>query len=59
LTKSSPDDEEKETVLGILIVALGVAITTFIIGGSLGFIFGFVGGAIAATGFVVILRGER
>lgn len=50
---------KKETVLGVLIVALGVAITGFIVAGSIGFLFGFVGGAVAGAGLVVILRGER
>lgn len=58
MTKALPEDEE-ETVLGVLIVALGVAITSFMIAGSLGFLFGFAGGAVSATGLVIILRGER
>jgi len=57
LTQALPEDE-KETVLGVLIVALGVAITGFIVAGSMGFLFGFVGGAVAGAGLVVILRGE-
>ena len=57
--KQSPPEDEKETVLGILSVALGVAITSVIFGGALGFLLGFAGGVFAATGLVIILRGER
>ena len=57
--RQSPPEEEKETVMGILSVALGVAIISVVIGGALGFLFGFVGGAFAAAGLVIILRGER
>ena len=54
-----PSEDEKETVMGILVVALGVAIVSVVFGGALGFLLGFVGGAISATGLVIILRGER
>ena len=54
-----PSEDEKETVMGILVVAFGVAIVSVVFGGALGFLLGFVGGAISATGLVIILRGER
>ena len=51
--------DEKETVMGILVVAFGVAIVSVVFGGALGFLLGFLGGAISGTGLVIILRGER
>ncbi len=54
-----PSEDEKETAMGILVVAFGVAIVSLVFGGALGFLLGFVGGAISATGLVIILRGER
>jgi len=52
-------EDEKETVMGILVVAFGVAIVSLVFGGALGFLLGFLGGAVSATGLVIILRGER
>ena len=51
-------EDEKETVMGILVVAFGVAIVSVVFGGALGFLLGFLGGAVSATGLVIILRGE-
>ncbi len=48
-------EDEKETVMGILVVAFGAAILSVVFGGALGFL----GGAVSATGLVIILRGER
>jgi len=48
-------EDEKETVMGILVVAFGVAIVSAVFGGALGFL----GGAVSAAGLVIILRGER
>jgi len=45
LAQKQPQDE-KETVMGILLVAFGVAIVTLTIAGVIGFLLGFVGGAI-------------
>ena len=58
LTDKASEDE-KETVMGILVVAFGVAIVSVVFGGALGFLLGFLGGAVSATGLVIILRGER
>ncbi len=55
----NPSEDEKETVMGILVVAFGVAIFSVVFGGALGFLLGFLGGAVGATGLVIILRGER
>ena len=52
-------EDEKETVMGILVVAFGVAIVSVVFGGALGFLLGFLWRAVSATGFVIILRGER
>ena len=52
-------EDEKETVMGILVVAFGVAIVSLVFAGALGFLLGFLGGAVSAAGFVIILRGER
>ena len=52
-------EDEKETVMGILVVAFGVAIVSLVFGGALGFLLGFLGGAVSATGLVIILRGQR
>ena len=54
-----PSEVEKETVMGILVVAFGIAIMSVVFGGALGFLLGFLGGAVSATGLVIILRGER
>ena len=54
-----PSEDEKETVMGILVVAFGAAIVSVVFGGALGFLLGFLGGAVSATGLVIILRGER
>jgi len=54
-----PPQDEKETVMGILIVAFGVAIVSVVFGGALGFLLGLLGGAVSASGLVIILRGER
>ena len=54
-----PSEDEKETVMGILVVAFGVAIVSVVFGGALGFLLGFLGGAVSATGLVIILRAER
>ncbi len=54
-----PSEDEKETVMGILVLAFGVAIVSVVFGGALGFLLGFLGGAISGTGLVIILRGER
>jgi len=51
--------DEKETVMGILVVAFGVAIVSVVFGGALGFLHGFLGVAVSAAGLVIILRGER
>ncbi len=45
--------------MGILIVAFGVAIVSVVFGGALGFLLGLLGGAVSASGLVIILRGER
>jgi len=45
--------------MGILVLAFGVAIVSVVFGGALGFLLGFLGGAISGTGLVIILRGER
>jgi len=52
-------EDEKESVMGILVVAFGVAIVSIVFGGALGFLLGFLGGAVSAAGLVIILRGER
>ena len=52
-------EDEKETVMGILVVAFGVAIVSLVFAGALGFLLGFLGGAVSATGLVIILRGQR
>jgi len=52
-------EDEKETVMGILVVAFGAAIVSVVFGGALGFLLGFLGGAVSATGLVIILRAER
>ena len=52
-------EDERETVMGILVVAFGVAIVSVVFGGALGFLLGFLGGAVIATGLVIILRGQR
>jgi len=54
-----PSEDEKETVMGILVVAFGAAIVSVVFGGALGFLLGFLGGAVSATGLVIILRAER
>jgi hypothetical protein len=54
-----PSEDDRETVMGILVVAFGVAIVSLVFGGALGFLLGFLGGAVSATGLVIILRGER
>jgi len=45
--------------MGILVVAFGAAIVSVVFGGARGFLLGFLGGAVSATGLVIILRGER
>jgi nitrate reductase NapE component len=55
----NPSEDEKETIMGILVVAFGVAIVSVVFGGALGFLLGFLGGAVSAAGLVIILRGER
>jgi hypothetical protein len=45
--------------MGILMVAFGVAIVSVVFGGALGFLLGFLGGAVSASGLVIILRAER
>jgi len=45
--------------MGILVVAFGVAIVSVVFGGALGFLLGFLGGAVSATGLVIILPGQR
>jgi len=52
-------EDERETVMGILVVAFGVAIVGVVFAGGLGFLLGFLGGAVSATGLVIILRGQR
>ncbi len=54
-----PSEDEKETVMGVVVVAFGVAIVSVVFGGALGFLLGSLGGAVSATGLVIILRGER
>jgi len=46
-----PSEDEKETVMGILVVAFGVVIVSVVFGGALGFLLGFLGGGGQCCGF--------